>query len=112
MDNHPTAPGKSGRRSRNRTFPAPPQVPIAHWIDSAACAAANPEVFFPASHESDAGAKQYCASCPVRDECRDYALAAGEEFGIWGGLNEDERKAIREEAAGHGQAVKTIGGVA
>jgi WhiB family transcriptional regulator, redox-sensing transcriptional regulator len=92
------APGKAASRQRGRAAPAPPRVPNADWIEDAACAAADPEVFFPASRESDAEAKEYCAICPVRDECREYALAAGEEFGVWGGLSEDERTATLRDA--------------
>jgi WhiB family redox-sensing transcriptional regulator len=108
MDKRPTAKIAPGRRGR--TAPAP--VPITNWISNAACAAADPEAFFPASPESDAKAKQYCASCPVRAECRDYALAAGVECGVWGGLNENERKAIRQEAAQQEPAANAIGGAA
>jgi WhiB family redox-sensing transcriptional regulator len=38
-------------------------------------------------------AKQICAVCEVRRECLDYALAAREVYGIWGGLTEIERRA-------------------
>jgi hypothetical protein len=108
MDKRPTVKITAGRRGRA----APAPVPITNWIGNAACAAADPEAFFPASPESDAKAKQYCAGCPVRAECRDYALAAGVEYGVWGGLNEDERKAIREAAAQHEPAADAIGGAA
>ncbi|WP_052067926.1 WhiB family transcriptional regulator [Rhodococcoides fascians] len=37
-------------------------------------------------------AKAYCAQCLVLYQCRDYALAAQEPFGIWGGLTERERR--------------------
>jgi WhiB family redox-sensing transcriptional regulator len=110
MDKRPTAPAKSASRPQGRA-PAPPGPPIGEWIDEAACASADPEVFFAAGPESDAVAKQYCAICPVRDQCRDYALASGEEFGIWGGLSEDERKAILEEA-GERQSGNLLGGAA
>ena len=35
-------------------------------------------------------AKAICATCPVRSECREYALEIREPHGIWGGLNEVE----------------------
>ena len=37
-------------------------------------------------------AKFICASCPIQQICQDYALAAQEEYGIWGGLTPEERK--------------------
>jgi WhiB family redox-sensing transcriptional regulator len=36
-------------------------------------------------------AKCICASCPVQRECADYALAAEERYGVWGGLTAEER---------------------
>jgi WhiB family redox-sensing transcriptional regulator len=36
-------------------------------------------------------AKAVCAECPALAACRAYAFDAGETFGIWGGLTEDER---------------------
>src|SRR5687767_10223872 len=32
-----------------------------------------------------------CHGCPVLDTCRAYALEAGEEYGVWGGLCELDR---------------------
>lgn len=37
-----------------------------------------------------------CAACPVRTHCRTEALATGEPWGIWGGLDTDERELIAE----------------
>lgn len=37
-------------------------------------------------------AKAVCASCQVREECLDHALAQGERYGIWGGLTDIERR--------------------
>ncbi len=37
-------------------------------------------------------AKAVCNGCPVRDECLIEAKEIAEPFGIWGGLNEVERK--------------------
>jgi WhiB family transcriptional regulator, redox-sensing transcriptional regulator len=39
-------------------------------------------------------AKRICAGCPVQRECLEYALRVREPFGIWGGLNETERRAL------------------
>lgn len=36
-----------------------------------------------------------CRACPVRAECLQYALAADERFGVWGGLSETERAGLR-----------------
>jgi WhiB family redox-sensing transcriptional regulator len=52
--------------------------------------------------ERERRAKDVCSSCSVRRDCLDYALRIREPHGIWGGLNETERRAIiaaREPAA-------------
>ena len=36
--------------------------------------------------------KEICRTCPVKQPCLDYAIAIREPHGIWGGLNEAERK--------------------
>ena len=42
----------------------------------------------------EARARNLCARCPVRDLCLDYALTVGEPHGIWGGLNELQRRRL------------------
>jgi WhiB family redox-sensing transcriptional regulator len=39
-------------------------------------------------------AKAVCSSCPVRQACLEYSLAAREREGVWGGLTERERRRI------------------
>jgi WhiB family redox-sensing transcriptional regulator len=39
-------------------------------------------------------AKAICAQCAVRQPCLQYALKIREPHGIWGGLNELERKQL------------------
>lgn len=43
-------------------------------------------------HETEEFAKDLCAECPLLYTCREYALEANEEFGIWGGLTARDRK--------------------
>lgn len=45
-------------------------------------------------------AKEICRSCPVRRPCLDHAIATREPHGIWGGLNELERKQLLDRRAG------------
>ena len=42
--------------------------------------------------------KAICRQCPVRRECLDYSLGIGEAHGIWGGLNETERRGLQESS--------------
>ena len=43
-------------------------------------------------------AKAICADCPACQECLEYAVAIREPHGIWGGLNETERRVLIEAA--------------
>ena len=67
------------------------------WWRSAACLEADPELFFPVTaHGPGAGeiarAKEVCATCRVRRQCLQYALATHQLHGVWGGTTEDERQ--------------------
>ena len=67
------------------------------WWRSAACRTADPEMFFPVSsvgpgHDEVARAKEVCASCLVRRQCLQFALATRQAHGVWGGTTEDERR--------------------
>lgn len=64
------------------------------WVRDARCAGAPREIFFPERGESTRAALALCRECPVRKECLEYALAAPERFGIWGGVSERERRRI------------------
>lgn len=68
------------------------------WQDDALCAQTDPEAFFPEKGGSTREAKKVCASCDVKAECLEYALANDERFGIWGGLSERERRRLKKQA--------------
>lgn len=36
-------------------------------------------------------AQNICINCPVMEQCQNYALTTHSDFGIWGGLTEDDR---------------------
>jgi len=62
------------------------------WRHDAACRDADPELFFPDGDRAQVKtAKLICRGCPVSATCLSWALASGQEAGIWGGLTEDER---------------------
>jgi WhiB family redox-sensing transcriptional regulator len=82
------------------------------WQIRAACRGPQSIVFFPPAHferkdekrEREERAKAICMTCRVQGDCLDYALRIREQHGIWGGLSENERKAIlaeRETVAVH-----------
>ncbi|CAL9348713.1 Transcriptional regulator WhiB [Streptomyces sp. enrichment culture] len=71
----------------------------ADWRDSAPCHSEDPETFFPtgtggAWKQVIAQAKSVCARCPSADPCLQFALTNGVDFGIFGGLTEDERREV------------------
>jgi WhiB family transcriptional regulator, redox-sensing transcriptional regulator len=83
------------------------------WARDAACRDEDPELFFPlpvaggkgsvlAKRQRLATAKAICGRCPVLRECRKHALELPEEYGICGGLTEEERVKLR---ISHGDSV-------
>ncbi|MGO9295548.1 MAG: WhiB family transcriptional regulator [Streptosporangiaceae bacterium] len=74
------------------------------WRALSACLAEDPELFFPLSPRGPGGeqiakAKRVCARCLVQESCLRFAFESGQEFGVWGGLSEDERRALRVRTA-------------
>lgn len=65
--------------------------PMGPWVERAACRGLNATLFHPERGESADQAKAVCATCPVRTECLDYAMATDQQFGLWGGLSERGR---------------------
>lgn len=81
------------------------------WKADGACHGVDPDLFFVSTAPNDDGAavreaRAVCAGCNVVDACREYALAAREPFGIWGGLTVEERRA---ELRRRGRAARTGG---
>jgi WhiB family redox-sensing transcriptional regulator len=52
-------------------------------------------LFFPVNDEQAGPAKTICATCPVRDQCLEWAIASRQEDGIFGGLTPTERHRLR-----------------
>lgn len=67
----------------------------ADWRQHASCRGVDPDLFYPSRGEASTPAKEICGTCPVQDECREYALDNDEKFGIWGGLSEKQRRQLR-----------------
>ena len=64
------------------------------WQEDALCKETDPEIFFPEKGGSTKEAKKVCGRCEVEEECREYALANNERYGVWGGLSEYDRRKI------------------
>lgn len=65
------------------------------WRQDAACRELDTNIFFPVTDEEAGPAREVCASCPVREECLEFALATHQDDGVWGGLTETERRRLR-----------------
>lgn len=79
------------------------------WVSEALCAQTDPEAFYPEKGGNPEPARRICAACPVLTECRAYALANGEHYGIWGGLTNNDRRRIRSRAHRSGTPVTELG---
>jgi len=81
---------------------------LEQWRTRAACRGPETSLFFPPSNTErredrelrEARAKAICWQCPVRIECLEHALHVGEAHGIWGGLNEHERRGLADASYG------------
>jgi WhiB family redox-sensing transcriptional regulator len=69
------------------------------WQSHASCTEVDPEIFFPERGGSSKAARAVCSGCQVRMQCLEYALNNKEQFGIWGGTSERERRRLRKERA-------------
>lgn len=84
------------------------------WQLQGACRGHDPDLFYfldyergNARRERANAAKNICDDCPVREICRETAMATGEEYGIWGGLTPEERRLLA-----HHRGLKTLLGEA
>lgn len=72
------------------------------WRSLAECRGDNAHFFFPPNHferkpEKDMreeAARSLCRRCRVQADCLSFALETEEHHGIWGGLNELERRRV------------------
>jgi WhiB family redox-sensing transcriptional regulator len=74
------------------------------WRHRALCRDEDPELFFPIGTTGPAlvqieQAKAVCRRCPAVQPCLDWALSSGQDSGVWGGLSEDERRALKRRQA-------------
>jgi WhiB family redox-sensing transcriptional regulator len=69
------------------------------WRALAACKHQT-KLFFPAEEKKTvkySEALEICSSCPVVDECLDYAISYEMIHGIWGGKTPNQRRALMHD---------------
>lgn len=72
------------------------------WRELGSCRKLDTTMFFPIGQTGEAEvkiarAKRVCLTCPVRQECLEFAVTTNQEYGIWGGCSEEERRVIRRQ---------------
>lgn len=72
------------------------------WVGRARCHGEDPELFFPMGAPSlvqsqTERAKAVCQRCQVQAECLAWSLMTAQDAGVWGGLDEEERREIRRQ---------------
>ena len=73
------------------------------WRKRAACRLMPADMFFPVGTsgmavEEAQAAKTVCVQCEVTEPCLAFALDTRQEFGVWGGLDEEERRDLARQA--------------
>jgi WhiB family transcriptional regulator, redox-sensing transcriptional regulator len=74
------------------------------WRAQGACRQEDPELFFPLGPAGPgllqlARAKAVCARCQARAGCLQFAVETGQDYGVWGGMSEEERRVLRRDRA-------------
>ena len=72
------------------------------WRDDATCRDLDPDLFFPVgvtgvAVEQIEAAKAFCKVCPSQGQCLEFAITTNQEYGVWGGTTEDERRVLRRQ---------------
>ena len=72
------------------------------WLNDSRCLTEDPELFFPIGNTGPAvdqieQAKSVCRECAVSTQCLEYAIKENQDTGVWGGVSEGERKAVKRE---------------
>jgi len=86
---------------------------VENWRATGACRYEDVNLFFPAGVTGPAEhqikqAKSICARCPVKDACLSFAIETNQEYGIWGGTTEDERRVLRRAWRARRAALKAV----
>lgn len=99
------------------SFGSSTQARALDWRQQSACAESSSQtrLFFPVGVTGPAEiqirqAKAVCAECPVVSDCLDYAITTNQEYGVWGGTSEEERRVLRRKWRAEQRALRSQGG--
>lgn len=67
------------------------------WAKDANCKGTDTNLFYPERGENTREAVAVCVGCLVVEQCLHYAISNNIKVGIWGGLSERQRRAMRRE---------------
>ena len=72
------------------------------WRELGSCRTLDTALFFPIGQTGEAElaiarAKEVCETCPVSQECLEFAITTNQEYGVWGGHSEEERRVVRRQ---------------
>lgn len=79
------------------TLIVPSTMPSTGWMKRAQCVGESPAVFFPSDGVGVLRAQKICATCPVIEDCLEYALANHISHGVWGGASERQRRRLQNK---------------
>ena len=67
------------------------------WMSGAVCAQTNPDLWFAeeGNYQASIEAKKVCQTCPVVQQCLEYAIDNNILYGIWGASTLRERQAVK-----------------
>ena len=74
------------------------------WLNRSACLDEDPELFFPIGVTGRAlvqieQARAVCRRCEVAGACLKWAIESRQDAGVWGGMSDDERHALKPRNA-------------
>ena len=79
-------------------FPIHPYDENPNWTQHASCKGST-ALFYPERGDNATvrKAKLICTTCPIQQQCLEYALYHNEHIGIWGGYTDRERQRIKRQ---------------
>jgi len=98
------APAKRREANGPKSFIGDDRPSDEDWRHAAACRHHDPETWYPIGDTGPAllqidDAKKICFTCPSMRQCGDWALETNQQFGVWGGMSESDRRAVKRRAA-------------